>query len=347
MTGCSPISSGCENCYAERMAYRLAHITGSGYETDAAHPYKGMGFDVRLRPNRLEQPFRWKKPRRIFVCSMGDLFHEDVPFGFIAAVFGVMAANPRHTFMVLTKRAERMWEFLDQLYLEGTPRLECAYELLNQEANDLTNTEWPIHTKWGLGPNGPWPLPNVWLGVTVENLVAAQQRIPLLLQTPATVRFVSCEPLLEPIDLTDLMVKRTPRFEEYWSVLPDPDDEPGFAYLDWVVVGGESGPGARPMHPDWVRSIRDQCIAADVPFFFKGWGEWLSKKGIPKLPWGTIDIDGNWFPETTPWNGRQGNDSDTGELVLTRVGKKAAGRELDGRTWDEVPIGSAINGGHQ
>jgi len=216
VTGCTKISTGCKNCYAERMAKRL--------QAAGVEKYRN-GFEATLHPNELERPLRWRKPRMIFVCSMSDLFHDDVPDDFIRSVFEVMQQASLHTFQVLTKRAERM-------------------------ADLLTRPDWPLP-------------PNVWVGVTAENQAMADRRIPHLLRIHrASVRFISAEPLLGPIDLD----RACCTFDQY------------AVGIDWVIVGGESGPGARPMQPEWVRDIRDQCQAAGVPFFFKQWGGTNKKK---------------------------------------------------------------------
>lgn len=204
LTGCTKISPGCKHCYAERMARRLQ---GMGLEK-----YRN-GFRLSLHPDVLEDPLRWEKPQLIFVNSMSDLFHKDVPMAFIQQIFDVMRRADWHVFQVLTKRAERLLE---------------------------------------LDPLIDWP-PNVWMGVSVENSDYIY-RVHLLRQTHAAVKFLSCEPLLGP--LPDLPLER----------------------IDWVIVGGESGPQARLMSPDWVRQIRDQCQAAGVPFFFKQWGGTRKKK---------------------------------------------------------------------
>ena len=247
VTGCTKVSPGCDHCYAETFAERFRGVPGHHFE---------RGFDVTLRPERLDQPLRWRRPRRIFVNSMSDLFHDDVPDSFIATVFDVMRSAPQHTFQVLTKRHGRMRSLLRK----WTP---------------ITGTPPWVFT-------GPWPLPNVWLGVSVEDQHWADIRIPALLQTPAAIRWISAEPLLGPV---------TFRWAS-WEPVRDRDHLDGLRRLDWVVVGGESGRGARPMDPEWARSLRDQCQQAGVPFLFKQWG-------------GT--------------------------------NKKATGRELDGRTWDEYP----------
>ena len=200
VTGCTKISAGCDNCYAARFAERWRGTPG--------HPFEA-GFDLTLRPDRLEQPLRWKRPRRIFVNSMSDLFHKDVPASFVDQVFDVMWRANWHNFQVLTKRSSRMMD-----YVRGRHSLM------------------PDH---------------VWLGVSVEE-AKVKRRIDVLRGTLARVRFLSVEPLIGPLGDLNL------------------------SGIHWVIVGGESGPGARRMHPDWVREIRDQCIAQDVPFFFKQWG---------------------------------------------------------------------------
>ena len=284
VTGCTPISPGCANCYAQRMANRLAGRFGYPAENP---------FHVTLHPDKLKDPLKWKKPRQVFMCSMGDLFHEDVPDAFITDVFDQMYRAKHHTYLLLTKRSERM--------------------------------------RWFFQANGPLigkdPEPNIWLGVTAENQEQADKRIPVLLQTPAAVRFVSVEPMLGPIILSS-------QYYDYlqgWNVYPEHDPSCDGSCsagrcpvpvqyetekLDWVICGGETGPGARPMHPDWARSLRDQCKAAGVSFFFKQWGEWYpDKKGIYE----------------------RGDSAIFGNTVVHRVGKKAAGRLLDGREWNEMP----------
>jgi protein gp37 len=224
VTGCTKVSPGCAHCYAETFAERFRGVPG--------HPYE-RGFDLTLRPERLEQPLLWRRPKVIFVNSMSDLFHEDIPLEYIQKVFSTMEEAAWHQFQVLTKRSGRLLE---------------------------------------LAPSLPWPK-NVWMGVSVENQ-RWTKRVNDLRRTPAVVKFLSCEPLLGPLklDLRD---------------------------IGWVIVGGESGHGARPMNVEWARSIRDQCQEQGVPFFFKQWGA-HDEAGI-------------------------------------RRGKSASGRVLDDRTWDEMP----------
>lgn len=239
VAGCSILSPGCANCYAMRMAHRLAAnpLTTTNYEGLTRSTAKGPRWTGILRelPERLGQPKRWRKPRLVFVNSMSDLLHEAVSMEYILQVFAVMRDCPRHTFQVLTKRAERLLE------------LEKALE-------------------------GDWP-PNVWMGVSVESQEYANDRIPKLLLCQARVRFASCEPLLGPLDLTRLNYEGVLRIDALngWCSWPFPYSsfEPPARPLDWVIVGCESGPGARPMELEWVRALRDQCLDAETPFFFK------------------------------------------------------------------------------
>jgi protein gp37 len=235
-TGCDRVSPGCDNCYAMNLAPRLKAMGSKRYQRDGDPRTSGPGFGLTLHAESLDLPMRWTKPRRIFVNSMSDLFHDQVPDEFIAEVFARMWWSPRHTFQVLTKRHGRMRSVM--------PRIE---ENLRQREADLALLDMPTPLTW--------PLPNVWLGVSVEDQKRAELRIPALLDTPAAVRWLSCEPLLGPVDL-----RRTDK-----DALVD-------GGLDWVVVGGESGRDARPMDPGWSRDLRDQCVNACVPFFFKQWG---------------------------------------------------------------------------
>jgi protein gp37 len=218
VTGCDQVSPGCAHCYAKTFAERWRGIPGHHYE---------QGFALRLWPERLEQPLAWRRPRRIFVNSMSDLFHEQIPDDYVAEVFSIMARAPQHTFQVLTKRHERLAQLAPQL---------------------------------------PWPA-NVWMGVSIENRRFVH-RADYLRTVPAAVRFISAEPLLGPLEGL------------------------GLDGIDWLIAGGESGPRNRPVRREWLRELRDRCLAEDVSFFFKQWGG------------------------RTP---------------------KAGGRELDGRTWDEMP----------
>ena len=209
VTGCTKISAGCDNCYAERFAERFRGVPG--------HPFE-PGFDLTLRPARVEQPLSWKSPRMIFVNSMSDLFHKGVPYDYVGKVFTTMERADHHTYQVLTKRSSRMRKYVNQRY-----------------------------------PDAAVP-PHIWLGVSVED-GTKQSRIEHLRQTNAAIRFLSLEPLIGPMGRVD------------------------FTGIAWVIVGGESGPGHRPIKKEWVRRLRDQCLAADVAFFFKQWGGLRPKSG--------------------------------------------------------------------
>jgi protein gp37 len=270
--GCDKVSAGCKNCYAETFSERWRGIKG--------HPFE-QGFDLRLVPEALDKPLRWKKPRKIFVNSMSDLFHEDIPNEYIAAVFGVMAACPQHTFQVLTKRAARMREWFDWVWKQDPePWTHCHSEALAAETRLTGDLDGTIHRHSGGLPDRPWPLPNVHLGVSAENQATADERIPLLLQCPAAVRWVSAEPLLGPIVFGDKgLGQGSECSEDGWMVRVDEDGcciscgEYVMWYgIDWVVVGGESGPGARICDVPWIRSIVEQCRAAEVPAFVKQLG---------------------------------------------------------------------------
>ncbi|SIJ20642.1 bacteriophage protein gp37 [Mycobacteroides abscessus subsp. abscessus] len=290
VTGCTEVSSGCDHCYAKTFAERWRGVPGHYYE---------QGFDLQLRPEKLLQPRQLVRPRRIFVNSMSDLFHDAIPDSYIASVFATMAITERHTYQVLTKRHGRMRALLNN------PRF---WVNVAEQAD-------------ALAPNEDRPsfdrhlLPNVWIGVSAENAQWAKARGDALRGTPAAVRFFSCEPLLGPIEDLDL------------------------SGIGWVIVGGESGRGARPMHPDWVRGIRNQCEDNNIPFFFKQWGEWMSN-----------------FPSSEPMDTPYDRyvHYDTGDLLteeaatahggrftmVRRVGKHKTGRELDKEIWDQFPVPS-------
>lgn len=257
VTGCSKVSPGCAHCFAERMA--LTRLTGKpGYPGLPWTPENAHA-NVVLRPDRLDQPLRWRKPRRIFVNSMSDLFHEQVPYDFLDRVFAIMAAAPQHSFQVLTKRPDRMASYTS--FARGRIETATAAIHLRGMTPGYTRPVWPS-----------WPLPNVWLGTSVENQRWADERIPHLLATPAAVRFLSMEPLLGPIDLVDPVGRWLMRRDSGIDAPSRVTHFTGEWPLDWVIVGGESGPGHRPMRGEWVRDIRDRCVAADIPFFFKQWG---------------------------------------------------------------------------
>ncbi|WP_280412567.1 phage Gp37/Gp68 family protein [Nocardia asiatica] len=297
VTGCDKVSPGCDHCYAEGIANRFAGT-----------PQFPNGFGVTLRAERLGDPLKWRKPARVFVNSMSDLFHDDVPDKFIAKVFGVMAHADQHTFQVLTKRPGRM-----RSLLRSDAFRELVFKSVDIELPDVMGDDWPLH--------------NVWLGVSAEDQKWANIRIPALLDTPAAIRFVSAEPLLGPIDL-GMWLEDDP---EKFDVPP----------LDWVIVGGESGRKARPMHPDWARNLRNQCEKAGVAFHFKQHGEWIGghKHGDP---WAWAEPHA-WVSFETGATATEDEALKAGGSwqAMWKVGKKAAGRVLDGRTWDAYPAGVA------
>jgi protein gp37 len=366
IVGCSIVSPGCTNCYAMSMAARIEAMGSGAHYVSTTKKMKGKavwtGKLAQAPAATLLEPLRRKKPTTYFVNSMGDLFHEDCPDEWILEVLDVVRRTSwdggsnagtiargagQHTYQVLTKRAARMAAFMQRLRFDGDRGLY-------------------------LSDDGRHPviLKNLWLGVSTERQQEADERIPLLLQTPAAIRFISAEPLLESIDLTELDIDgdstidalstRSPA--EHWRDEWAPEvtgtsleeaiealEEWGFSYppsdermqgLDWVIVGGESGPAARPMHPDWARSLRDQCAAAGVPFFFKQWGEWAPgecAQSAPKRTERTATwFNNRWlFGELTPRTSEETHHDDAPDVY--RLGKRAAGRRLDGYLHDAFP----------
>jgi len=283
--GCSRIAAGCKNCWAYRLtAGRLKHrplyegLTENGDWTGKIRLCTDIG-----RADLLEKPLHWRKGRRIGVEFMGDLFHKNVPFEFIKRIWDVAVKCPQHTLYILTKRVDRALQFSQ--YMAGYDHISIA--------------EWPR---------------NVWLGISCSTQAEADMNIPILLDIPAAVRYVSFEPLFVTINDAGQVEKRRKRgvLGTWW-----------WHDIDWVIVGGESGSGARPMHPDWVRNIRDQCIAAKVPFFFKQWGEYYALFGE-----GAVGTSAR-APKAVY--------VEPGPVLMYRVGKKKAGRVLDGRTWEQYP----------
>lgn len=286
VTGCTKISPGCEHCYAERMSKRLAGRCGY---------HEKLPFAVTLHPDKLDEPLRWREPSRIFVCSMGDLFHQDVPDRALHDVFHRISLSWKHRFLVLTKRPDRMKEFILDYFAFRSPSGD---------------------------EEGVNPPANLWLGVTAENQEQADRRIPILLEIPAAKRFVSLEPMLGEVFLNRYL--KWPICKT-WNPSEGGNDHEygkhhwqkqclvgaGWTGLDQVICGGETGPGARPMHPEWARSLRDQCQAAGTAFFFKQWGSGAEMgSGLPGHPRKEAGYD---------------------------FSNSKGGRILDGRTWDETP----------
>lgn len=382
VTGCSVVSPGCTNCYAMKLAgTRLRHHPsrqGLTQETKAGPVWTG---DVRFNREWLDQPLRWKRPRRIFVCAHGDLFHESVPDAWIDQVFAVMALAPRHTFQVLTKRADRMRAYLTDPATPGRIIRE-AFQI------DCEGGAW-MSADREIGGIEPLPLPNVWLGVSAEDEARADQRVPHLLRTPAAVRFISYEPALGPLNARRWLPAGRPArrpdgsafIASHWymaeclkcgwmgsselcgadSFGDDSDvycpacsasgaDDGPDAKIDWIIVGGESGPSARPMHPEWVRSLRDDCALGGAALFFKQWGEYVEfeAEGPPRQ----VEIGSDeaaaildtlagppaWIHQDgRVWRSLDAIPDETPARLMVRVGKARAGRLLDGREHSAMP----------
>lgn len=368
VVGCSLASPGCTNCYAMKMAARLAlmnpklrHYQGLTKPSDAGPVWTGA---LALSPDvPFYAPLRRKAPTTYFVNSMSDLFHEDVPDHWIDRVFSVMALTPQHTYQVLTKRSARMRDYIESVAVRHPDLRRIEYNDDGVAARVMLEAEkiacgGKLEKSWGPDWTQSWPLPNVWLGVSAEDQRRADERIPDLLSTPAAVRFVSAEPLLGPIDLTKI------KYES--GIMQMADGAGKFSHfdalrrerrLDWVIVGGESGPNARPMHPAWARSIRDQCVGAGAKFFFKQWGTWLvgeRQRASDDLKTWTPDVlfpDGSDFAVVS-----DGHDIVLGAAETEKHGPKKIWqsfwgwhghlikraptkslRELDGQKWDEMP----------
>lgn len=385
LVGCSRVSQGCVHCYAETMAARIANAAQAALRagkelTDIQKAYRevvmwerGGKFaadehdkalpkwnnEIRLVPSVLTDPLRWKQPRRVFVNSMTDLFHEKVPFDYVDKVFAIMALTPQHTYQVLTKRPERMAEYFDagsfDLWNRWRYEMDPNRRPMPPAAQAYGTKEWTrIMFRGEHDPaRFPFPLSNVWLGTSVEDQKAADTRIPHLLRCPAAVRFLSCEPLLGPVDLrfptetwdSPNYFRKGKGCSHCCTHQRCDEDEctrwyrPNCPYchgtgegrpIDWVIAGGESGPGARPMHPDWARSLRDQCEAAGVPYFFKQFGAW-APTGLHSKPAQSPEHCPTWV-----YAHPLAAHAETG-LQVKNVGKHKAGRILDGKTHDGFP----------
>jgi protein gp37 len=355
--GCTEKSRGCQNCYAARMAWRIAHMNNKAskdYEGTVKKLPNGKVVwtgKVNLLPVRLLEPVMNRKPTTYFVDSMSDLFHESIPFEFIDQVMAIMALCPQHIFQVLTKRLDRLLKYMQkeqdfdyigdnaEVIVSENPHLFHIIERLTSEAKKtigpvtITNELLP-HLKeagWGwwhqkdenglkdggLIYEGDWPAKNIWLGGSIENQKAANDRFQPLydLHRMRWMTWVSNEPCVGPID---------------WN-------EPYYGFLDWMVTGGESGAAASPMHPDWVRATRDFCEKNNIPWFFKQWGEYT----------GQIDMEGSGDTEPTLWLCKDGRKGITEQFAIKdlgnwcgvyKVGKHNAGRLLDGTLHDQMPV---------
>tara|TARA_R110002073_G_scaffold120601_2_gene262680 strand:+ start:17001 stop:18095 length:1095 start_codon:yes stop_codon:yes gene_type:complete len=339
VVGCNIVSKGCTHCYAMKQASRIDAMThGAGHYAGTTRKVKGVpvwtGKMARAPEKTLTAPLRAKAPRCYFVNSMGDLFAEGVPDEWIDQVFAVMALAPQHRFLILTKRPELMRDYVSLLIDEHKRwcRLGDASETVS------------IPLAYETAGETAWPLANVWLGTSVEDQASADARIPALLETPAAKRFISAEPLLGPVDLG--RSKALPIYREAERVTETcgltrrvireragrgwcRHDGNMHPWIDWVITGGESGKSARPMHPDWARSLRDQCAAAGVPYFLKQWGEWS-----PGYAEHGNDLDYGLICEAKQHEWPEGHCS-------FRVGKRAAGHLLDGVAHHNWPVDPA------
>lgn len=311
IAGCSRVSEGCRHCYAERLAARglpgfegLAHFVG---RPDGTREARWTGA-VQVREHLMTLPLRWKKPKRVFVNSMSDLFHDAVPDEVIDRVFSVMALAPQHTFQILTKRPERMKKYLSMADRLTTVRergfVDHGGRMNERHARDLPTTK-------------KWPLPNVWLGESVEDQVTADVRRPYLksVADDGWNTFVSYEPALGLVEWT------------------------GWEFIKWLISGGESGPNARPSHPDWHREARDFAATNGIPYLFKQWGEWTPGENVPATITGRRP-SAHWWNDEWLVGSTKMDDPEDGwddEPDAYRIGKRAAGRFLDGVVHNGMP----------
>ncbi len=332
LVGCSRVSPGCDHCYAIGVVHRQMSPQHVGLTVKPADGPTDWTGEVREVPHLLDQPLRWKRPRRIFVNSLSDLFHPDVNDGFIARVFAVAAIASQHTFQILTKRPQRMAKLVASVDFKltvdsaiagvlGVSAIDYAPYTSGGDVRRLGRAVQEARTKAGVPEFTPWPLPNVWLGTSIES-DRYSFRGDHLRATPAAVRWISAEPLLGPLTSLDL------------------------TGIDWVVAGGESGPGARPMHPDWVRDLRDRCLSPGRTVVVESHGGAARATSVDRGPAFLFKQWGAWAPNgqrgigyvSKPHDLLVGEPDDRGmREVMVRMTKKDAGRELDGRTWDEYP----------
>jgi protein gp37 len=347
---CEHMSSGCDFCYAEKMNVNTYFGNGLPYKAGSL-PKLELFLDEKM----LQKPLSWRKPRKIFVCSMTDLFGRFVKDEQIDKIFAVMALSPQHTFQILTKRPERMRDYCKTLgrhhEVDRVSIASKAIEAARGTAKGFC---------YSLGQHG-WHLPNVWLGTSCEDQKTADQRLPWLIETPAAVRWVSAEPLLSGLDLRpwlscnhDIALSGMGepglwRCDVCYALLRETNainrwpeytvERPG-KMLEWIVAGGESGPKARPAHPDWFRSIRDQCVETGTKFLFKQFGEWSPVRpgnfcAVTKKRYSHDTFA--WADANTVYNPKNPPNGHFPSQMMYKVGKKKAGRLLDGREWSEFP----------
>lgn len=320
-TGCDKVSQGCKNCYAEVMHKRLRGMGQKKYK----YPFLGH---LQMHEDEILKPLTWKKPRTVFVNSMSDLFHKDVDFTFIDKVFAVMALTPQHTYQILTKRADRLYRYFDEGKGAMVQRWEDAtYELGLSDKND--DPDAPACHVFNLCED-QWPRPNIWLGVSAENQETLDERVPFLVKVDAHVRFISYEPALGPITLG-------------WNANNVRVDLKHGCNIHWLIAGGESGHKARPIHPQWIRDVREQCKAMGIKFFFKQWGAWetvdifnLHQHGSDYGYFTYLDHfetvgKGKFLPQ------HMGHNHTDKRVPMVKVGKHKSGNVLDGVQHLEYP----------
>ena len=323
ITGCTKTSPGCANCYAETMSIRFQGVQGYGGNYLAGQPGQAA---ILFHEDRLQQPFHWKNPRCVFVNSVSDLFHEDVPFEWVEKILAVIALNPQHLFLALTKRPERMLEYFtmdrgisdvqSEVMAMAEAKFGIVWDARGSNPANYRPRPWNPESLARRRAFPGWPLPNLWLGTSVENQHFADIRLPILRRVPAAVRWASVEPMLGAIDFS----KHFERFDSQGrnvTGIPRMWDEDDTTSIDWAVFGGESGPGARPMHPGWLYQGIQVADAAGIPVFFKQWGNWrprtLGDKGTVRMV---------KFKRGTP------NPGELASARMVNVGKKKAGAKL-------------------
>lgn len=320
--GCSKVSPGCTLCYAEKVA---ARFSGPGLPYEGLIRGKKWNGQIRVVDEKLLDPIRMAKPKRIFVNSMSDLFHAGVSRQVRVRIFAVMAVARRHTFQTLTKRADEQLAFLRSDGVEADIRT-TAVELAR--AAGIRGFAWDTNGKDALP--WVWPLPNVHVGVSVESQPFANERIPLLCQTPAALRWLSVEPMLGPVRLTRVAYDNGVAVLDvlrglHGAITPHAPFEEGVGPIGWVVLGGESGSKARPLHPDWARTVRDECESAGVPYLMKQFGEWLpasqatTEEQVRGVESRVFDLPGG------------------DRAAFYKCGKAKSGRTLDGVVWAQFP----------
>jgi protein gp37 len=368
-SGCTKCSPGCNNCYALRDSWRMANNPNPKIQTPflgTVEKVYGNGElrwtgKINLNYDKLKQPIMWVKSRNIFVNSLSDLFHPDVPFDYIDKVIGVMAVSQPHTFQVVTKRLDRALTYMNGVNAE---RIAEAMRDVTPWGDPDKKYQWMVNRI-----NTAWPLPNVWFLATCCNQEEAERNIGTLLQIPAAIRGVSIEPMLGSIDLVELnILKEDAPLLRYNALKGEAhfsfgdggdavfdkncDDKPlARGKLDWVICGGETGKNARPMNPKWGRDLRDQCKGANIPFFFKSWGEFVphtinqiahKEHAGQMVPYTTVSsTDRKWLGKTRYWCIPFDANDDYRDIdVMERVGKKAAGHLIDSEEWRQFPEAS-------